>query len=114
MFSFERHKLVKCQTASIVEDLGQVNYIFTDKTGTLTRNVMEFKYMLVGNEFYGNKAQFVQEQEEEGANELNKFNEMKKSIKRPSYIDPNKQPAVQWISTEYTEVMANGGRDINR
>ena len=44
---------MKCQTASIVEDLGQIGFIFTDKTGTLTRNVMEFKYMLVGSTFYG-------------------------------------------------------------
>lgn len=30
-----------------------VDYIFTDKTGTLTRNIMEFKAFLVGNELYG-------------------------------------------------------------
>lgn len=53
MYSWERDKLVSVKTASIVEDLGQVGYIFSDKTGTLTRNVMEFRYMLIGEKFYG-------------------------------------------------------------
>ena len=29
--------------STIVTDLGQIQYIFTDKTGTLTQNVMRFK-----------------------------------------------------------------------
>ena len=58
IYSEERDKPVKVQTFSIVEDLGQVGYIFSDKTGTLTRNIMEFKYMLVGNEFYGDQDVF--------------------------------------------------------
>ncbi|KAI8975574.1 hypothetical protein BDF20DRAFT_959906 [Mycotypha africana] len=41
------------KTWNISDDLGQIEYIFSDKTGTLTQNVMEFKKCTIDGVKYG-------------------------------------------------------------
>ena len=43
----------KVQSCSLNEELGQINYIFSDKTGTLTCNIMEFRKLSVDGKPFG-------------------------------------------------------------
>ena len=53
MYSVIRDKTCKVSTYTITEELGMIQHIFSDKTGTLTCNRMEFKFCSIGNKIYG-------------------------------------------------------------
>jgi phospholipid-transporting ATPase len=41
-----------CRNSDLIEEMGQVEFVFSDKTGTLTCNVMEFKQCSINNRIY--------------------------------------------------------------
>ena len=69
-YSKLRKKFLTANSVSLNEECGLVNYIFSDKTGTLTCNKMEFKYCVIGETCY----QYIRKEEDNDEKE-NKFRE---------------------------------------
>ena len=53
MHCLESDRYPKVFTSSLNEELGQIEFVFSDKTGTLTCNRMEFKICIIGDVVYG-------------------------------------------------------------
>ena len=53
MYDPESNTPALARTSNLNQDLGQIEYVFSDKTGTLTRNVMEFKQCAIAGRVYG-------------------------------------------------------------
>ncbi|KAK9159340.1 hypothetical protein Scep_005914 [Stephania cephalantha] len=53
MYDSSSDSRFQCRSLNINEDLGQIRYVFSDKTGTLTENKMEFRRAAVYGKTYG-------------------------------------------------------------
>lgn len=64
--SVEGEGSCKVKTTNLNDELGQIEYIFSDKTGTLTQNIMLFRSCGIGSELYDDD--FIDKKREDDKN----------------------------------------------
>lgn len=53
MYHDKTKTAAKARTTTLNEELGQIQYVFSDKTGTLTQNIMTFNKCSINGRSYG-------------------------------------------------------------
>ncbi|KAF9263183.1 phospholipid-translocating P-type ATPase [Marasmius fiardii PR-910] len=64
LYYAKKDMAAQARSWNLTDDLGQIEYIFSDKTGTLTQNVMTFRQCSIGGKAYmGDKRQATENEE---------------------------------------------------
>ncbi|KAL6902541.1 hypothetical protein GGI43DRAFT_343020 [Trichoderma evansii] len=79
------------RTSTIPEDLGRIEYLLSDKTGTLTQNDMEMKKIHVGTVSYANEA----------------MDEVQSYVRQAFHIQPTTHSASQSVLITPSSAMSN-------
>ncbi|KAL6816090.1 hypothetical protein V8C40DRAFT_254445 [Trichoderma camerunense] len=86
MYDEESDTPARCNTNTILENLGQVGYIFSDKTGTLTDNVMKFRKISVAGTVWLHEMDLEPQPQVDGSDSASSI------VKEPEF--PSRSPSV--------------------
>ncbi|CAF0838805.1 unnamed protein product [Rotaria sp. Silwood1] len=98
---YERYNVcAQVRTTTLNEELGQIEYIFSDKTGTLTQNIMTFKKCSIGGKLYG----YVMD---DNGNEIQDIKKLE-----PIQFDEQDQEFV-WYDKTLLDAIRNNDENVN-
>ncbi|KAL1969264.1 hypothetical protein VTN77DRAFT_9456 [Rasamsonia byssochlamydoides] len=112
MYDEESDTPLEARTSTINEELGQISYIFSDKTGTLTNNSMRFRRMSVAGTAWLHDTDLREEAAREGDRQRlihkKRSTKGKKAMRRKSYADDTNRPSSVRMSTASANMDLSG------